>query len=272
METFLNFFEQLTNGEKLLWIAICLAISWILESLVPLVRFNYRKWKHAGVNFVFLTTTIIINALFGIATVGVFLWIEESQFGLLHLVNLPIWVELLIGVMLLDLIAQYVVHYLLHKVKWMWKFHMVHHSDTKVDTTTGTRHHPGDYVMREVFALIAILISGIPFAFYMVYRITTVFCTYLTHANIVVPVWLDKTLSLLFITPNVHKFHHHYERPWTDTNYGNIFSIWDRIFGTFVYDDPRKIRYGLDVLEDQKDEDVLYQFKVPFDNTIKTDY
>ena len=223
MEAFLNFFEQLTNGEKILWIIICLTISWILEGFVPLFRFNYRKWKHAGVNLIFLTTTIIINALFGIATVGVFLWLQENQFGLLHMVDLPIWVELIIGIMLLDLVAQYVVHYLLHKVKWMWKFHMVHHSDTKVDTTTGTRHHPGDYVMRETFALFAILISGIPFAFYMVYRITTVFCTYLTHANIVVPTWLDKTLSLVFITPNMHKFHHHFERPWTDTNYGNIF-------------------------------------------------
>ena len=50
-----------------------------------------------------------------------------------------------------------------------------------------------------------------------------------------------------------------------------FFSFWDRIFGTFVYDDPRKIRYGLDILEDQMDEDVLYQFKVPFDKTVKTD-
>ena len=70
----------------------------------------------------------------------------------------------------------------------------------------------------------------------------------------------------------MHKFHHHFERPWTDTNYGNIFSIWDRIFGTFVYDDPEKIKYGLDVLSDDKDEDVKYQLMIPFDKTSKTDY
>jgi sterol desaturase/sphingolipid hydroxylase (fatty acid hydroxylase superfamily) len=215
---------------------------------------------------------MIINVLFGLATVGIFVWLSGSNFGFLNLFELPVWVELLMAIMLLDFIAQYVAHYLLHRVRWMWKFHMVHHSDTKVDATTGTRHHPGDYIIREVFALGAIIISGMPFAFYMVYRISSILFTYFSHANFQLPNWLDKTLSFVFITPNMHKFHHHFERPWTDTNFGNIFSFWDRIFGTMVYDDPRKVRYGLDVLDDSTDEDVIYQFKVPFDKSIKTDY
>ncbi len=272
MESFLHFFESMPSWQKLAWIFTCLGISWILEGDIPLVRFSYRKWKHAGVNLVFLASTVAINLLFGLATLGVFHWIGERGFGLLYLVELPMWAELLIALLMLDLVAQYFVHYLLHKVKWMWKFHMIHHSDTKVDATTGTRHHPGDYVMREVFSMVAILITGAPLAFYLFYRIVTVFFTYLTHANILVPEWLDKPLSYVFVTPNMHKFHHHFERPWTDTNFGNIFSFWDRLFGTMVYDDPRRIRYGLDVLEDARDEDVAYQLKVPFDNTIKTDY
>jgi len=70
----------------------------------------------------------------------------------------------------------------------------------------------------------------------------------------------------------MHKFHHHFERPWTDTNFGNIFSFWDRIFGTFAYDDPKKIRYGLDVLEQKPDENIGYQLRLPFDKSVKTDY
>lgn len=70
----------------------------------------------------------------------------------------------------------------------------------------------------------------------------------------------------------MHKFHHHYVRPWTDTNYGNIFSLWDRIFGTFVYDDPHKIIYGLDVADSSKSDDLRYQLNVPFNKNIKTDY
>lgn len=271
MEAFLAFFESMTSLQKLAWILICLTFSWLLEGGFPLVDLQYKKWRHAGVNLIFLGTSMAINVLFGLATLGVFVWIGEHQIGLLNMVEWPVWLELLIAVMILDFVAQYIVHYLLHKVAFMWKFHMIHHSDTKVDATTGTRHHPGDYVMREVFALIAVVLAGAPLAYYLVYRIITVFFTYFTHANINMPVWLDKPLSLVFITPNMHKFHHHFERPWTDTNFGNIFSFWDRIFGTLVYGDPRKVRYGLDVLEDQRDSDVAYQFQIPFDRTIKTD-
>ncbi len=272
MEAFLDFFEHLPTLYKLAWIIICLSISWLLEGGFPLFDFDYKKWKHAGVNLIFLSTSMIVNVLFGLATVGIFLWTQQNEFGLFYLLDLPVWVELLLAIMLLDFVAQYVAHYLLHRVKWMWKFHMVHHSDTKVDATTGTRHHPGDYVLRELFALVAIILSGMPVAFYLVYRITSIFFTYFSHANINLPDRLDRTLNLVFVTPDMHKFHHHFERPWTDSNFGNIFSIWDRMFGTLVYDDPKKIRYGLDILEDHKDEDVLYQFKVPFDNSIKTDY
>lgn len=272
MEQFILFFENLSNGEKLLWIVICMSVFWLLENAFPLAKLNYEKWKHAKVNLFLLTTTIIINALFGLAMAGVFVWAGTNSIGLLYMIELPLWVEVIIGVMLLDLVAQYLVHYLLHRVKFMWRFHMVHHSDTAVDVTTGTRHHPGDYMFREIFALTAILIGGIPFGIYMIYRISTVLFTYWSHSNLNMPKSMDKFISLLFITPNMHKFHHHFERPWTDTNFGNIFSLWDRLFGTYVYDDPQKIKYGLDVLEDSKSTDLAYQLKVPFDKNIKTDY
>jgi len=271
MENILSFFTELPNHYKLLWVLICLSVSWLLEFAVPLVQLDYRKWRHAGVNLVFFSTSLIINILFGIATVGVFLWTSQIEFGLFYLVSLPVWVELLLAVMILDFVAQYVAHYLLHRIAWMWKFHLVHHSDTKVDATTGTRHHPGDYFIRELFALATILITGMPLAFYVIYRIASILFTYFSHANISLPVWMDKMISIVFITPNMHKFHHHYERPWTDSNFGNIFSFWDRIFGTLVYGDPKQVQYGVDVVESSKSEDLLYQFKLPFDSSIKTD-
>ena len=116
-------------------------------------------------NLVLLTTSILINVLFGVLTAGIFIWAGNNNFGLLYLIELPLWAEVLLGVMFLDLVAQYLVHYLLHRVAFMWRFHMVHHSDTQVDVTTGTRHHPGDYMFRELFALGGILIGGIPLAY-----------------------------------------------------------------------------------------------------------
>ncbi|MDE3003551.1 MAG: sterol desaturase family protein [Gemmatimonadota bacterium] len=264
MDSLLLFFELMPTWQKLAWVMTCLGLSWVLEGSLPLVQLKYRKWKHARSNFVFLGTTLAINAAFSALSIGVVTWTATSSFGLLYLFDLPTLAEMLIAIVVLDLTAQYFAHWLLHKVKFLWRFHVVHHSDTKVDATTGTRLHPGDFAVREVIALGALAATGAPLAYYVVYRLTTIFFTFLTHANVSPPRWLDASLSLVFVTPNMHKFHHHFERPWTDTNYGGILSIWDRMFGTFVYGDPHDVVYGVDVADPAFDEDVAHQMKLPF--------
>jgi sterol desaturase/sphingolipid hydroxylase (fatty acid hydroxylase superfamily) len=271
MEEIITFFAELSSPQKLGWIVTCMLVFWLLEGSFPLFKLKSHNWKHTRLNLVLLGTTMLINVLFGLLTAGVFIWLETNELGLLHLFDLPMWVEFLIALLLLDFIAQFGVHYLLHKVPFMWRFHMVHHSDTKVDVTSGTRHHPGDFVMRETFALIAVLVGGIPFAYYATYRILTVLFTYWTHANLKLPESVDRLLSWVIVTPNLHKFHHHYKRPWTDLNFGNMFSIWDRLFGTFVYEDVQDIEYGLDVLPADKADDVAYQLGVPFNRSIPSD-
>jgi len=264
MDTLLLFFERMPTWQKLVWVMVCLGSSWILEGSLPLVQLRYRKWRHAATNFAFLGTTLLINAAFGALSVGAAAWTTARGFGLLHLFELPLFVELLLAIVLLDLTAQYGAHWLLHQVKFLWRFHVVHHSDTKVDVTTGTRLHPGDFAVRETIALAALVLTGAPLAFYVIYRLVTIFFTYLTHANVSPPARLDAALSRVFVTPNMHKFHHHFERPWTDTNYGGILSVWDRLFGTFVYGDPRTVVYGVDVADPERDEDVAHQFALPF--------
>lgn len=270
MEQFIAFFESLSSAQKVGWILACLSLNWVLEFILPMFKFGYTKWKHTLVNLFFLLITMAIHSAFGIVTVMAVDWGQANQFGLLHLLTAPPIVELIIAVMMLDFMAQYVVHYCLHHNKWMWRFHMIHHSDTKVDATTGTRHHPGDYITRELFALLAVLIFGIPFAFYAFYKIVTVFFSYASHSNIRLPLAVDRVLSYVFITPNIHKFHHHYELPWTDTNFGNVFSFWDRMFGTLVQGDPKEVKYGLDIVDGTKDENIGYQLMIPFDMSIQS--
>jgi sterol desaturase/sphingolipid hydroxylase (fatty acid hydroxylase superfamily) len=265
MTEFLRFFEDMPTWQKAVWVLLCLSASWAIEARKPLFRLGYNKWRHARSNLVLLAIALSINTVFTVAAIGVFAWVNQHEMGLLHWVALPVWLELLLALLFLDLIAQYVAHLLLHKVDWMWRFHMVHHSDVNVDATTGARVHPIDYCVREVFALLAIVVVGVPFAFYIVYRLSTIFFAFITHANIEVPLWLDRPLCYVFVTPNLHKFHHHYALPWTDTNYGNIFSIWDRLFRTLVYADLTRIRYGLNTLPDHEDENLLFLLKLPFD-------
>lgn len=270
MEQFLLFFETMPVWQKLGWVVFCIALFWILEGNYGLFTKPYRKWKHAGVNLSLLAFVMIINVAFGLLTAGVFFWLQDNQFGLLHLFQAPVWLKLLLSLMILDLIAQYGVHYFLHKVRWMWRLHLVHHSDKNVDVTTGTRHHPLDFVIRELFALMAVILMGMPISFYFFYRILSVLFTYWTHANIKLPLWLDKVLSYVIVTPNMHKFHHHFELPWTDSNYGNMLSIWDRIFGTYVYDDPSKIVYGVDIADHTDDENLGVQLGIPFSKSVKS--
>lgn len=270
MQEFLDFFEFMPIWMKAGWIVVVIALFWVLEGNYTQFSFNYRKWKHAKTNFILLLFVMVINVGFGIATAVLFEQMQSWRFGVLHWFELPVWAELIIAIMILDLIAQYFTHYLLHKVPFMWRLHIVHHSDKHVDVTTGTRHHPLDFLLRETFALVAIVITGMPISFYFFYRILTIFFTYFTHANLKLPLWLDKGISYVFVSPNLHKFHHHYQMPWTDTNFGNMFSVWDRIFGTFIYDDLDKIQYGVDLADHTDDEDIKVQLGIPFNKSVKS--
>lgn len=260
---------NLSTGQKAAWLFGWISLGLLLENLNPFSLKSYQKLKHNAVNLTFLLMTMIINLLFSLVIVkALYPFINENNIGFLHYISLPLWAELVIALLFFDFLAQFSVHYLLHKFKFAWRFHMIHHSDTIVTATSGTRHHPIDYCTRELFSLLAICLTGAPFAFYMVYRIITIPCTYFTHSNIKMPLWFDRALSYVIVTPNVHRFHHHYQLPYTDSNFGNILSIWDRVFGTFKYDDPSMIQYGLDILEGTNDEDILFQLGIPFNKSI----
>jgi sterol desaturase/sphingolipid hydroxylase (fatty acid hydroxylase superfamily) len=126
-------------------------------------------------------------------------------------------------------------------------------------------------VIRAVFAILAILVCGAPMWIVFLYQSLSVVLSQFNHANIRLPLWLDNALSYVIISPNMHKVHHHLERPQTDSNYGNIFSFWDRLFRTYDATPIEQIKYGLDVLDNDKDQSFAYQLSLPFNQKIKTD-
>jgi sterol desaturase/sphingolipid hydroxylase (fatty acid hydroxylase superfamily) len=142
---------------------------------------------------------------------------------------------------------------------------LVHHTDTWVDTTTANRHHPGESVIRFVFTLIGVIIVGAPMWMVFLYQSLSVVFSQFNHANLNIPAKLDKWLSYIIISPDMHKIHHHYQLPYTDSNYGNILSIWDRLFGTFMYMKRENIVYGIDTHMDEKENNNLANLiKLPF--------
>jgi len=181
----------------------------------------------------------------------------------------PLWAKLLIALAILDFIGAFLIHLIEHKIKWMWKFHMIHHADTHVDTTTANRHHPGESMFRAAFTLLAVCISGAPIWMVMLYQSVSVALSQFNHANIKMPRLLDEALQIVIVTPNMHHVHHHYMRPATDSNYGNIFSFWDRIFKTYQQKPMQELHYGLDVLEGKNDGNLKEQLGLPFNKKLK---
>ncbi len=253
MEVLLNYFETIPSLHRSIILVGGLAFFWLLEGALPLFKFNYSKWRHALPNLFFTVTTIIINFALAFLLLKSSDWVMANRFGLLNWgPDLPLGIYIITGLLLMDFFGAYVPHFIEHRVKPLWMIHLVHHSDHKVDTTTANRHHPLESVVRFVFTLIGVWIIGAPIGIVMLYQSISLVATQFTHANISLPKKLDKWISYVLVSPDMHKIHHHYVLPYTDSNYGNIFSVWDRLLGTFKAMDREKLVYGVDVFPDEK--------------------
>ena len=247
MDVIINYFSTIPTSHRTLLLVGGITVFWIIENAVPLYQFSYNKWKHAGTNIFFTLTTILVNFPMAFMLVKSTDWAQEAHFGLLNWSpTMPMWLYAIVGMLLLDLIGAYLVHWVEHKVRWMWRFHLIHHTDTNVDTTSANRHHPGESVFRFVFTTLAAVVAGAPMWLVFMYQSCSVLLSQFNHANIALPKWLDNALSWVIITPDMHHVHHHYTLPYTDSNYGNIFSVWDRLFGTYMDLDRDKVIYGID--------------------------
>ncbi len=244
-----------------------LLFFWILEGSIPLLRLSYKKTKfrHAAINFSFTVIHLVIHTFLAIIIVRLSDWCKVSGFGLVWWTQASILWTIVISFLVLDFFGGWLVHITEHKVPFLWRFHIIHHADNNVDVTTGLRHHPGESVLRGIFFFMGIVLSGAPMYAVMIFQTILVLSAAFTHANISLPKWLDKGLSYVFVSPNMHKVHHHWKQPYTDSNYGAVLSIWDRLLGTFMKLEPKDIRYGLDrYYPNEKDEDFGTLMKKPF--------
>jgi sterol desaturase/sphingolipid hydroxylase (fatty acid hydroxylase superfamily) len=153
----------------------------------------------------------------------------------------------------------------MHKSPRLWRFHAVHHSDPEVDVTTTIRQHPGESLIRYAFLGISSIALGVSPAAFAIYRAASALNGLLEHANITMPLWLDRALSWVTTWPHFHKVHHARNVVYTDTNYGNLLSLWDRMFGTFT---PSRagieVASGLDGFDEPEMQSTLGLFRMPF--------
>jgi sterol desaturase/sphingolipid hydroxylase (fatty acid hydroxylase superfamily) len=242
-----------------------MAVAAAIELAVPLYASRRPAPGRRAANLGMTVQTVLFS--FGLTTVTALVAaaVPLSSPSWMRRAGLPMAAQLVVGIMALDFAFGYVAHRTMHASPRLWRFHRVHHSDPFVDVTTSYRTHPVENAWRHLWMVSTIWLLGVPASVLVVYRAMSVVNGVLEHANIRVNAGLDTRLSRVWVTPNMHKVHHSRDQRETDTNYGNLLSLYDRLLGTFTPTAKAfSVTYGLDDADPEGRQTVAGLLAMPF--------
>ncbi len=252
------------------FIIVLIVLFYTMENIFN-TEFSFNKMRQHLLNNVLIQVVISLgNVLTATVVVNCVSWLNRHEIGLLYLFNMPVWLKLVLGVMMFDFV-NYWFHRTAHRVPLLWRFHRVHHSDTRMDASTNLRSHPIELLIYfGISNILASAIFGLDLTALGVFFLIITPYVFFEHSNIRFPAWMDSTIGLVFTTPNIHKVHHEQDQYFTDSNYSDIFIIWDRMFGTFKYKPTAEIKFGLKEFEDDSKQSWWYLLWSPFVNIRRT--
>ena len=208
----------------------------ILETLLPDRRRTLTRWQRwQGAILMMGLGGLASRLVLPVGLAGAALWADARGWGLLSLVDWPIWLEVIIAMVVLDF-AIWAQHVATHIVPPLWRLHRVHHADPEVDVSTAFRFHPFEIGLSALWKAAVVVVLGAPAVAAFWYEVLLNSMAQFNHANMKLPRWLDRSLRLIVVTPGMHRVHHSVKREESDNNYGNFLSIWDRIFGVYTPD------------------------------------
>jgi len=224
------------NSELLIRVGAALAIFLALalwEIFAPRRAMSVgraRRWP--GNLGILVLDAVLVRLLIPAAAVGVAVIAAQRGWGLLNIAPWPSVLEGLIGFLALDL-AIYAQHVAFHKVPLLWRLHRMHHADLDIDVSTGLRFHPIEIILSMLIKMGVVVLVGVPaiavVAFEVILNATSMF----NHSNAAMPLWLDRVVRIIVVTPDMHRVHHSVLRHETDSNFGFNLPWWDRLFGTY---------------------------------------
>jgi sterol desaturase/sphingolipid hydroxylase (fatty acid hydroxylase superfamily) len=217
-------------------------------------------------NFALGLLDALILAALPVSTLLAASWARDHGFGALNLVAWPRPLEAAIALAAWSL-AIYLIHVAAHRLPWLWRLHRIHHADTAVDLSTGLRHHPLEVLVNALLLAGLAMLLGLDPAAIAVYAVAAAGFALWTHANLRLPGWLERGLRLALVTPAMHHVHHSARREETDSNYGDVILLWDRLFGTcrtLPLAEVRQARIGLGDADDAGAGRLLVQLAAPF--------
>ena len=234
--------EFLTNVTIILTI---MAVGALVETAVPMFVARPRPRGSRDANLGLTALSFVSNWLLASVAAAAALTLRPA--GVLARLGWPAWLDVLVGIVVLDFSVGYLSHRTMHAWPAMWRFHRVHHSDAFVDVTTTYRTHPVETAWRFLFAIVPVWLLGIPAQAVVIQRLLQATNGVIEHGNIRVWPLLDRVLSLVWVTPNVHKIHHSRDVSETNSNYANLLTIYDRLLGTYTASArAASVAYGLD--------------------------
>ena len=214
-------------------------------------------WRRTIRNIALTTISAgIVYLLLPITTVALAFLVEQQGWGLFNQLVWPAWLEIMLSVIMLD-IAIYWQHRCFHIIPVLWPIHRVHHTDIAFDVSLGLRFHPAEILLSLLYKLALIVLLGIAPLAIVIYEVMLATFALMTHANVALSPRWDGWLRMLFVTPDWHRVHHSVHRDETDSNYGNILSLWDRVFASYIAqprDGQVAMKIGLDTFRDEPDQ------------------
>lgn len=210
---------------------VFLALS-AFEYRQPLLQPRVDRGRRWPVNLTFSMLQIAIAAVLPVSSTVAAYWCEANGIGLLNALHTPFSVNAVVTVAVYSL-AFYAIHYLSHVLPLLWRMHSVHHTDHFVDASTTLRLHPLETAFNVLCSCLLVVIFGFsPVVLIAYYAIESAIAVF-SHSRMHLSAALERKLAAFLVTPTIHHIHHSSHQPETDSNFGGLFTVWDRLFGTF---------------------------------------
>jgi len=266
--------DQILTHEGMIRIGVfagVLIAMMALETLLPRRKRTLGRRDRWPANLgIVVVDTILARILIPLPPVAVALWAAENGIGLLNMMDAPALPVIAFSVIFLDL-AIYAQHVVFHKVPILWRLHRMHHADTEIDVTTGIRFHPIEIILSLLIKIALVLALGIPAVAVILFEVVLNASAMFNHANMKLPLWLDRILRTVIVTPDMHRVHHSWHPEETDNNYGFCLSVWDRMFGTYTAqprDGHDAMTIGLHQFRETENRGLTGLLMIPFRNGV----
>jgi len=249
---------------QILFYAVVLSGLWIAEYKLTGQKIG-SKLRHTAFNSALLLLALPAQLAMMTIVLGLAHWCTTRQVGLLY--ALPFhdnaWVKYGVMFLVLDFL-DYAYHYAAHRLPWLWRLHLVHHSDRDVDVSTTFREHPLETLVRTGVLCAWVLLCGASLQLLVLRQSFETIANLAQHSKLGIPDRWAKWLRYVFVTPDMHQAHHHARLPGTDCNYGDVLSFWDRLFGTRISLHRNEIEFGVDThIHQDSDLVALLVLKAP---------